>query len=76
VTNQPLFGKLKHSAHDVDSEVHISEAVVLITASFGPGSGIGFSITPTLPICRNASPFMAFPPSMLPGFDRVGARLF
>ena len=37
----------------------MSDAVVLITASFGPGSGIALSITPTLPIARNASPFIS-----------------
>src|SRR5713101_7321565 len=36
------------------------EAVVLITASLGPGSGIGLSITPTLPISKNASACMDF----------------
>ena len=37
------------------SEVQMSDAVVLMTASFGPGSGMGLSMIATLSMPMNAS---------------------
>ncbi len=58
------------------SEVHISQAVVFDYCVVWTGLRYRLLDHAYLANLQNASPFMAFPPSMLPGFDRVGARLF
>jgi hypothetical protein len=49
------------------SEVQMSAAVVLMTASFGPGAGSGFSITSTWPIFFMTNAFIVCPISISSG---------